>query len=76
MLDAARIEERLAQMVGPDHGTIIHFMLGNDPKKDCTCFAIDADKFPDLIDRLDALLDEFDSRGVAHVANHPLVGAT
>ena len=67
------LKERLEQKLGPDHGTVIHLMLGEDPRESCTCFALDAEKFPDLVKDLDDLLNEFDLRGVAHIANHPLV---
>ena len=68
------LDERLEQMLGPKHGTVIHFMLGKPKGEGFTWFALDTEKFPDLVDKLEGLLDEFVDRGVPHVAKHPLAG--
>lgn len=70
------LEGRLEHMLGPDHGTVIHFMLGKPGDESFTLFALDAERFPDLVDKLDDFLNEFDDRGVPHIASHPLVGVT
>lgn len=70
------LEEKLKRWLAPDYGTVIHFTLGAPGDKSFTRFALDAVKFPDLVDKLDNLLNEFDDRGVTRVANHPPIGAT
>lgn len=70
------LEEKLKRWLTEEPGIVIHFMLGRPEDESFTKFALDADKFPDLVDKLDDLLNEFDYRGVTRVANHPPVGAT
>jgi len=70
------LEEKLKRWLAPDYGTVIHFTLGAPENVNFTRFALDAGKFPDLVGKLDDLLNEFDDRGVSRIANHPPVGAT
>jgi len=62
--------EKLEQILGPDHGAVINFTLGSPRDENFTCFALDAAKFPDLINKLDDFMNLLDDRGVPHVSHH------
>lgn len=65
-------QEKLEQILGPDHGIVINLTLGSPRDEHFTWFALDADKFSDLVNKLDDFLNLLEDRGVPHVSPHTI----
>lgn len=57
---------------GPAYEAFVKVVIGADPT--ATSFALEAGKFTDLVDKLEALIEEFKARGVEMVEGRPFSG--